>query len=164
MLSSYTTPSEVRAALGVSTTELPDTVVNLPIYDTLAVLSMEDANSNIPSKYLALKAQVSPALTTAEQRFVDIVHLFVTYSTAKEMLVSLSLFAVQALTDGKAGFDRQTDVYQDVREGVNNMLASLRIRLINSYGLIVSGIAVVSASTQTFVIATGLGTDPVKNA
>lgn len=164
MLSSYTTPSEVRAALGVSTTELPDVTVNLQIYDTLAVLSMEDANSNIPTKYLALKAQVSPALTSAEQRFLDITHLFVTYSTAKEMLVSLPLFSVQALTDGKAGFDRQTDVFEDVRDGVNNMLASLRIRLINAYAAIVTGVALVSASTQTFAISTGLGTDPVKNA
>lgn len=70
------------------------------------------------------------------------------------------MFAVASLTDGKAGFSRASDIYEDVRLGVEGMLNTLRVRLSNSYVGLYGG-EPKATSTFDFVLSSTLGTDPV---
>ncbi len=163
-ITTYTSPAEIRAVLGVSTTELPDTVLLLPIYSTLVELAIEDVNPDIPSQF-AIVSAITPPLTAKQQRFLDLVKLYAPYALANELLVSLPLFAVKDLTDGRASFGRQSDPYADVREGVQGSLQNLRVRLGVAYQALVPGAAVdIAVATFTTATTAGLAIDPVTNA
>lgn len=161
-LTTYTSYAEVRAALGVSETELPDSVLALPMYETLAVTDLEDVYIGIPAKFIELSAL--PSRTATEQRFVDLTRLFASYTLAQNLLTSLPLFAVKHLTDGRAGFDRQTDIYADVRDGVQGMYNVVKSRLTAAYKVVEPSIAGYVPSSFAYTTNATLGTDPVTNA
>lgn len=163
-LTTYTTYDEVRAALGVSKTELPDTVVSLTQWDTLTVIGLEDVNLGIPTLYGTISAMASNTRSTAEQRFYDLTRLYACYSLAQNLLVSLPLFAVKRLTDGRAEFDRQSDIYADVRDGVRGMLNMLRNKLSASFVGLTPGAILYDNGSFDRTVSTGLGVDPVTNA
>lgn len=162
-LTTYTTYPEVRAVLGVSSTELPDSVLSLGIYGTMADLGLEDVHADIPASFSTVSALPSP--TTQQQRFVDLVKLYVPYLLAKELLTSLPMFAVKQLSDGRAEFQRQADIYDDLKDGIDSALLSLRFRLAAAYNTLYpdAGIAT-GRATFNITVASGLATDPVTNA
>lgn len=160
-LTTYTTYTEIRAILGVSSTELTDSVLSQPAYDFLLTLSLEDIDAGLPAKFVEILALPTP---TAEQtRFLNLVKLYAPYSTAKELLTSLSLFAVKQLTDGRAEFQRQDDVFADVRDGVESALISIRARLAASYAALTS-IVVTERPTMLLTSRAAIALDPVTNA
>ena len=160
-LTPYTTPQEVRAVLGVSRTELPDEVLDLGIYATSLALALEDLSENIPANFASVSALPSPS--AQQRRFVDLVKLYTPYALAKELLVSLPLFAVSQLTDGRAEFQRQDFALQDLKDGIAATLSSLRYRLIATYSGLYPLEVVASATVAEPAIAysTGLSVDPV---
>lgn len=161
-LATYTTPAEVRAILGVSTTELPDVVVNLPIYETGLELALEDVASTLQALYAAALAVLPADRTTTETKLVKLVSLYSAYVVARDMLTSLSQFAVSRLTDGKAEFQRY-DGFAEVREGVNAMLSTLRAKII-ALLLGIGGTDAVVSPTFRHITVVALNKDPVTNA
>ena len=157
------TPAEVRAALGVSTTEISDATISLPHYDTLVMLDLEGVNSAAPSLYDTISAIPSNSRTTAQQRYYDLVHLFCTYSRAKTLLAALPMFSVARLTDGRAEFQRQPDILEDIVAGVLDMYSTIKLKLAAQYLTLVPGSTVYSATTFDFTLSTGLAVDPVTN-
>lgn len=157
----YTTYAEIRAALGVSATELPDTVLAVPMYATLLDLDLESvsANGGIPALYATVAADTSR--TAQEQRFYDLTRLFASYSLAKNLLSSLPLFSVQSLTDGRAEFHRQADVIADIVAGVNGIYNAVRTKLSAAYLVLVPGIGGYVRPTAIITAAEGLAVDPV---
>ena len=162
-LTTYTTYDEVRAALGVSKTELPDTVVSLTQWDTLTVIGLEDVNLGIPAFYAIVSAIASNARSTAEQRFYDLTRLYACYNLAQTLLVSLPMFSVKRLTDGRAEFDRQSDIYADVRDGVRGMQSMLRLKLSASFVILSPGAILFNSGNFDRTVSTGLAIDPVTN-
>jgi hypothetical protein len=161
-LTDYCTYSEVRATLGVSTTELTDATLSSTMYVTLVTLALEDVHTNIPTEFAAVSALSSGSRTAQQARFYDLVKLYAPYALAKELLVSLPLFSVQRLTDGKAEFQRQSDIFQDTKDGIDSALVALRYRLAAAYETLHAG----SINTRTRLITSlsaGLATDPVTN-
>lgn len=158
-LITYTTSNEIRAALGVSTTELPDSTVTLSMYDTVADMAVDDVSPKLEGLFEATVAVVTP--TSTQQKFIDVTKLYVTYAVAKHMLTSLPLFSVKSLTDGKAEFQRQSDIFEDVRDGVDAMLAGLRGRLETLMQILDPTITPTPAVTPVFTVASELATDPV---
>jgi hypothetical protein len=163
-LTTYTTYDEVRAALGVSKTELPDTVLSLTQWDTLTVIGLEDVHTGIPTLYGTISALPTISRSTTEQRFYDLTRLYACYELAQTLLVSLPLFAVRRLTDGRAEFDRQPDVYEDVREGVRGMHNMLKVKLSATYVALAPGETAYSTLAFSRTLSVGLGIDPVTNA
>lgn len=161
MTAPTTPPAEVRAVLGVSATELPDSVISLGHYDLQTVLSLEDVNEGIPALYITVSALPAISRTATEQRFYDLVHLFCTYSRAKDLLAALPMFSVQQLSDGRAEFSRQTDVFEDVKLGVNGMFNALRIKLTTVYTTLVPADNPYTDVRHDFTSATGLAINPV---
>ena len=161
-ITTYTSYAEVRAALGVSETELPDSILALPMYETLVVTDIESVYIGIPAKFIELSALLSRSAT--EQRFVDLTRLFASYTLAQTLLTSLPLFAVKHLTDGRAGFDRQTDIYADARDGVQGMYNKVKSRVAASYKVIEPSVEGYIAGSFAYATNATLGTDPVTNA
>jgi hypothetical protein len=164
LLTSATTCEEVRSVLGVSSTELPDAMLEQPIHDMHLVLALEDIVPAIPEYYMYT---MSTATKTADQlRFIGLVSLFAPYSVAKRLLTSLPMFAVQTLTDGRASFSRQSGlgIYDHVRDDVSAVLSDTIIRLKASYYK-ASGVVDTSVARITPFLTVGAfrGKDPVTN-
>jgi hypothetical protein len=162
-LLTYTTYDEIRAALGVSDTELPDTVLALPMYNVFAANVLEDVHANLADDFAAMSALPSP--TAAQSRFIDLVKLYVLFGIAKQLTTSLPLFSVSQLSDGRAGFSRYDEAYKDLIGGIEQNLLSIRYRLYASYTSLFPGTAITAPSTTfSLVKATGLAVNPVTNA
>jgi len=159
-LTTYTTYAEVRAILGVSSTELPDTVLSLSIYGMHATLVLEDVYVDLPTDFATVSALPSPSAN--QQRFIDLTKLYVPYAIAKELLTSLPMFTVKQLTDGRAGFQRQDDVQLEMRDNIDQALLSMKYRLAAIYTtLYPTKITPIENKITTLTKAAGLGTDPV---
>lgn len=160
-LTDYTTYADVRAVIGVSATELPDTVLALSQWETLLALSLEDVSVNLPAYFTTISALPSNSRTSAQQRFYDLVRLFASFSTAKDLLTSLPLFSVQQLGDGRAEFNRFANALEDTKAAVAGSFESMRLRLAASYLGLVPGDVVYTAPTEVWTGSATLGTDPV---
>lgn len=159
-LLTYTTYAEVRSVLGVSSTELTDETLAQSIYAMQATLGLEDIHADIPANFATVSAL--PSKTAQQQRFLDLVKLYVPYQTAKTLLVSLPLFAVKQLSDGRAEFQRQAEVFADLKDGIDSAVMSLKYRLAATFtALYPSTPATTSTTTVLQVISTGLAVDPV---
>lgn len=163
-LLTYTTYSEVRAALGVSATELPDSVVSLTQWDTLVVIGLEDVNQGIPALYDTVSVVPILSRSFAEQRFYELTRLYACYNLAQTLLVSLPLFAVKSLTDGRAEFERQADIYAEVKDGVRAMHNVIRAKLSAAFVALSVGAIPYNSGSYSVVVSVGLGTDPVTGA
>lgn len=163
LITDYTSPDEIRAALGVSFTELPDSVLSLTQYELLLTLDLEEVNTSVPAAYATISALLVGDRSLAQQRFYLLARLFATYAIARTLLTSLPLFAVERLTDGRAEFQRQADIYEDVRDGVKSMFNTASTRLAAAYLVLVPGATVPATSTFAYTSSTGLGVDPVTN-
>jgi len=160
-LSDYTTFLEIRAALGVSSTELPDEVLAIPSHEVIATMALEDVSALIPDYYVTMVALSSK--TKDQQRFIDLVKLYTTYVIAKSLLTSLPLFSVRSLTDGRASFERFVGPFQDTRDGVDASLISLKYRLAAVYTALTS-IGVAPRASFIVALSSSLAIDPVTNA
>ena len=157
------TATDVRAVLGVSITEIPDSVLALTMFDNLVSLELEDISLTLATDYTTVNAIVSK--TAADTRFLKVVTLYTTYLYANLCLEQLPLFAVQTLTDGRASFTRQSDPYESVKVGIAGMLSSLKVRLLSAYAALYPATTLpVTAATFTSTLSTGLAVDPVTNA
>jgi hypothetical protein len=160
----YTSYDEIRAVLGVSATELTDEALNQPMYDTHALIALDDVVVGIPTVFDTF-SELS-VKTEAQTRFIGLVCLYVPYAIAKQLLTSLPMFGIQQLTDGRAGFQRNSNaaIYDSVRTSVQLVLGDIKLRLAVSYYGVTDTVAVSSSSvTQVFAISTGILRDPVTN-
>lgn len=154
----FVTDDEVRAALGVSITELPAKVLNLATYPIIIEMALDDIHTSLRADYDTVLALPSP--TAAQHRFLDATKMFALYALANHLLATLPMFSVKSLTDGRASFDRQVDAYKDTKEAVSAMYVSLRYRLSAAYQILYPANTLPSA-TESLIKAIGLGTNPV---
>ena len=160
MLIDYLDYQEVRAVLGLTTTELPDSVLTLPMYETLLALQLESIGTSLPTSYLEILALPSESRSATQARFFDLTRLFSAYATAKELLTSLPMLGVQKLTDGRAEFTRQSEQWESIVDGVDSAYSTLRERLGLAYKVLVPEASIPTAITSVMTSAVGM-TDPV---
>lgn len=160
MLNDYLDYQEVRAVLGLTSTELPDSVLTLPMYETFLALQLEDIGADLPTEYLEILALPSESRSTTQARFFDLTRLFSAYATAKELLTSLPMLGVQKLSDGRAEFTRQSEQWESIVDGVDAAYSTLRERLGLAYKVLVPTASVPTSTTFTMTSAVGM-TDPV---
>lgn len=130
LLNQYTSYQEVRATLGVSSTELTDATLALPVYATLLDIDLEGVSPSVVVQFDRISAITAPgAPTAAESKFLATVRLFAAYAVSRHLMVSLPMFSVQKLEDGKAHFIRFNEAYSDLKDGLDAMYISLRYRL-----------------------------------
>lgn len=163
-LLTYTSFQEVRAVLGVSATELTDATLMQPMWGTTVVLALEDVVLEIPATYDAVASL--PVKTADQKRFTALVELFAPYAIAKQALTSLPLFAVQSLTDGRAGFQRSSNatIYDDLRSDVQAAMADIQARLKACYYRMTGLSDTTTANVMpVLTVASPRGLDPVTN-
>lgn len=160
-LTDYTTYAEVRSVLGVSTTELPDTVLAQEQWLSLFNIDAEDIHSNLLTEYAAISALPSLSRTAAQKKLYELVRLFASYTSAKNLFSSLELFSAVRLGDGRAEFERTADPYDSVRNGVLATLAKIIAKLTAAYQVFNPAVPSYTTPTYSHILAAGLAKDPV---
>lgn len=161
-LLTFTSADEIRAVLGVSPEELEDDTVELPLYFKQLQFDLSDVASGLEASYLAVHALPIASRTSVQQKLLDVTSVYSSYAISRLLLTSLSAFAPKQITDGKAATTRVEDPFLRVREGVEAQYAVLRARLLAAYAA--SGNSVGATTSRVYVVAAGLGTNPVTNS
>lgn len=171
MLTDFTSYAEIRAVLGVSSTELPDTVLAQPQWMTLLSIDLEDLHAELETLYMqyvdlygTMFAEPPDGSYRNERRFYNLARLYASYVVAQNLLGTLTMFSVQTLTDGRASFTRQTDIFADVREAVTGMLTTLKVKLSAAYVVLAPTETAFTTTSFTYTTSTGIATSPVTNA
>ncbi len=145
-LTQYCELDEVRAALGVNDVELPDTVLNLPVYEIGLVRELAKVSTSLPAAFSSLLNIAEGARSAQQVELFNATRMFSVYTCAKQVGVSLASMTPKGVSDGKASMARFSDSpYKDVLERVEMVLASARAHLIEAYATLSGG---ASASTQ----------------
>ncbi|VTU32254.1 hypothetical protein H4CHR_02975 [Variovorax sp. PBS-H4] len=132
-LTPYCENAEVRAALGVNSIELPDAVLNLPIYQIGLVRELNKVASSLPASFSAANAKPSDQRTEAEKALLDATKLFSAYASARQVGVSLASMMPKDVGDGKATVSRFADApYKDTLARLEAMYLAARSSLLAS--------------------------------
>lgn len=163
-LTAYSSYAEVRAALGVSTTEVTDAVLSQTMWVTYLNSDLESVKSDLVTVFDTLSALASPSLL--ESKLLSLIKLYATFSVANRLLVSLPYFGVKELTDGRASFTRADNPFEDVYNGIAANISILKYRMLAAYStLYPSEIVPTKLNFATGLIrATGLAVNPVTGA
>lgn len=161
-LTAYCELSEIRAALGVNDIELPDTVLNLPVYEIGLVRELNRVSVSLPVAFSAVSAIAEEARTDAGQALMDAVRFFSVYAAARQVGVSLGSIVPKTVGDGKASISRFSDSpYKDVLTRVESMYQAARGGVLDSLALY-SGTVAARSTTQASVFrASSRSYDPV---
>ncbi len=157
MLIDYTSYDNIRAALGVSDDDLPDTVLSLSLYEGVLTQEFESVDLTVETLYATTEALASP--TAEEIRFLSACDMFATYAVAKQLTASLPLFAARQMTDGKAQVSRFDNPYKDVITQVIGQYDAAKARLMSTFAVLNSSTAPVVAKTYFAVLSPSV--DPV---
>lgn len=156
-LTTYTTYDDIRAALGVSTDDLEDATLALAFYADYLQTEMEAVDVSVPATYVSVKALASPS--DIQARFLMYSRLFATFSVAKQLTVSLPLFAASQETDGKASAQRFDDAYKATAASIIQQYDRTRARLVLALAAI--GTTLVAPPTLVFFAQPSGSVDPV---
>ena len=130
MILDYTTYDDVRAVLGVEEDELENETLGLQIYASGLESDLYDLNPSFTVLYTDIKVKDEATRTDIEKRVLSLSTAFATFSVAKQLSYSLSMFAPRSIADGKSTLTRFSgEPYQDVIDYVNSQYMLARSRL-----------------------------------
>jgi len=111
MLVDYTSPTSVRALLGVTAKELSDETLADSFFWLSLQAELRRVCTTIEADFMA--ANEDSETDADASLFAGAVSLFAAYALARTCMVAMPQFAVRSLTDGKAGFIRHTSTSFD---------------------------------------------------
>lgn len=156
-LTAYTSYDNVRAALGIPAKELADATLALSLYVNSLELALVAVDTDMITDFTTASGQS----TVASLAFVKSLNNFAAYYVAQ---MCSSLLLTKSVTDGKAGFIRQSDRgYLDAMARLDRESSRASADLRTKYD------AYAGTSTAVVVPPTFLGvstpsTDPVTGA
>ena len=160
-LTPYCEPAEVRAALGVNALELPDVVLNLPIYTIGLMRELSKLSPSLPATFLGIVGKALSDRTALETALYDATRLFSPYASARQVGVSLASMMPKDVGDGKATISRFSDApYKETMARVEAMFQAVRGSLVASIAAYGGGNVPQSAAFVGFLVA-GRAYDPV---
>jgi hypothetical protein len=151
--------TSVRAVLGVSAKELPDSVLTNPIYSTQLREAMIEMHPSMVADFATAAALASPS--AKQQRFLDLASTYAAYHVANQCLGALPMFSFQTIMDEKAELTRNVDAFKNLREDVTASLSVLKRRLQSAYADVNPAAPAPNPTTRTWAAAVGLASDPV---
>lgn len=164
-LTTYCEFDEVRSALGVNDLELKDSVLALPVYEMGLVRELNKVSTSLTAAFSAVSAKSVGSRTEAEGGLYDAVHVFSVYAVARQVGVSLSVFAPKDVGDGKATISRFSgEPFKVTMDGVNEyyQIAKDAVRqALEAYNGSNNTIAA-SLTPATLFKASGRSYDPVE--
>lgn len=159
-LTDYIDYGEVRAALGVSSYELSDDTLALPMYTRALQAKLDAIIGTVGDRTGTLRfifegVSLDSSPTTAEEAFSDQISLFAVYVVAEACLSGLSLLALKSESDGKAVQTRFSDAstFMEVGKAIRAKLSEILDVLIPMTGGV--------PATQPLLSAVKPLTDPV---
>lgn len=153
------TTDSVRAVLGVSAQELPDTVLTNPIYATKLREDMYDLHPQMLTDFATIGTLTN--VSSDQERFLDLAQAYAAYNVAQQCLTSLPMFSPLTIKDEKAELTRNANFYQQTKDDVGAVLTLMRQRLQKVY-VAVNPLALAPVAVdRVLVLGVGLGTDPV---
>lgn len=160
-LKDFTSYDDIRAALGVSSDEIEDATLSLPLYEYNLKAELEEVSLTLITDFQAL---VGDPLTEIEQRLREAVTVFSTYAVASQLTVSLPLFSPKEISDGKAHITRYAqDPYKATIDAVAAAYAKARARLVAAYAAVLV-LDAPASSYRTYFSVVPSSTDPVTGA
>lgn len=161
-MTNLVTTDSVRAVLGVSAKELPDTVLANPIYSTRLKEDLLDLHPQMVTDFSTISQIGSPS--SDQQRFLDLIETYAAYNVAQQCLVALPMFAPLTIQDEKAALIRNTNSYAQLKADVGDVLTLIRVKLQTVYAVINPAAPAPVPVTRVFGVSVGIGTDPVTSA
>lgn len=157
-LTDFTSFDDIRAALGVSSEEIEDTTLSLPLYEYNLKSELEEVGITLITDFQAL---VGDPLTDTEQRLRETVMVFSTYAVAVQLCTSLPLFSPKEISDGKAHITRYAqDPYKATIEAVKAAYERAKMRLVAAYAAL--NVTTAPATVfRSYVTVVASSTDPV---
>lgn len=162
-LTQYCELEEVRAALGVNDDELPDAVLNLPVYEMGLVRELAKVSASLPAAFSSIQNAPEASWTDLQRQVHDATRLFSVYACARQVGVALGAMAPKTISDGKANVSRFSDSpYKDVMDRLEAFYASARAHISEVYAQLVGATqSVVSTTPPTMFMASTRSRDPV---
>lgn len=105
-LPDYASFDSVRAALGVSNKEIPDTALDLDIYALFVQEELDEISDTLRTEFEAI---VPPGADADEIAKYDAVRVFSSYAIAYKVTDSLPNASPKTITEGKASLSRHSD-------------------------------------------------------
>lgn len=159
----YTTPSDIRALLGVSEDEISDATLSLEVYDAYLASELEDIGADLAATYSTVAVVPEAARTSAQKKFYRLTRLFSSYAAAKQLTTSLPMFGPKDISDGKATVSRFADSpYRDVVKRITQEYDRLKSLLAEAFAGLTSSTG--TSTQRVYLGSTGLATDPVTNS
>lgn len=161
---------EVRALLGVSDDELPDSTLALRVfYRSLEEgfnevdETVSEATGTLLAQFKTVSAIAHAARTAVQQRFFDNVQSYSSYHVASDLADSLPQFSPKTISDGKAMVQRHSDSpYKLTIDGVRLGKARALARLKRAYAVQLGDTAPSSvASPVSVLLISNPDNDPV---
>jgi hypothetical protein len=153
----FTSYDDIRAALGVSSDEIEDATLSLPLYEYRLIAELEDISLTLISEFGDLAVD---SLTDVQKRLKQSVIVFSTYSVAVQLTSSLPLFSPKEISDGKAHTTRYAlDPYKATTELVTAEYQTARTRLLSAYGAFKS--STTTTTYRTYISSAPANYDPV---
>lgn len=156
----FTSFDDIRAALGVSSEEIEDSALSLPLYEFNLVAEMEDVDDGLIAAYTAAKDVAEGSRTAAQRRLVQSTFMFATYAVAKQLTSTLPMFSPKEIGDGKAHMTRFLDPYKATIARVEQEFEKARTRVIEALAVVQSS-SVVTPAPRVFIAISSPSTDPV---
>jgi len=135
----YTSYNEVRSTCGLSSDELPDTLLAEEIYANTLELSLNDVAvpdeapgpGPLSTRYLEIALIAELSRTVKEQKLYNLTRIFSTYAVAYEVVVSLSMRAPKTISDSKASLVRFSpeSTYELVIEAIRAKLDDTKTKI-----------------------------------
>ena len=156
-LTDFTSYDDIRAALGVSSDEIDDATLSLPLYEYNLTMEMEEVGLTLVSDFQA----ITGTPTENQRRFREATALFATYAVAAQLTTSLPLFSPKEIGDGKAHATRYSqDPYRATIAAVLGAYEKSKARLEAAYAVIKSASAPID-TYRSYVSVVASTSDPV---
>lgn len=160
-LATYCEFGEIRAAFGVNSAELADSVLALPVYEMGLVRELNKLSTSLNAAFLTIVKKVAGVRTEPETNLYNALRLFSVYSVAAQVGVSLAGFMPKSVGDGKASLSRFAgEPYEDVMNRVTAAKSAYKAELVAAYEVLVNG-ASTAVSAPTIFRASPRSYDPV---
>ena len=126
-----TTADAVRAAIGISESELPDSVLGQSFYARGVERALQKIDPTLVTRWPTLIDSTDPA----DLNLVGIVQDFAMYKVAGHACQSIELLAARTMTDSKATFQRFEVDLETLLSRLEGLLAQVEDELLEDLGL-----------------------------
>jgi hypothetical protein len=140
-LTDYTSYAEIRAVIGLSSSELSDDLLKLELYSNVLEMALDavvlptetPGPGPLKSTFIDIAETVPAARTDKEQLLYSLTRLYSTYVVAAEVAISLPMAAPKMISDSKASLTRFSPeaTFRDVVNGILARASELKGKIEN---------------------------------